>query len=246
MKVVIPMAGRGSRFSSEGYATPKPLIEVLGKPMIAWALESYRDIAYSEMIFVALREHEEAFQLSTLLPELAGHPVTLILLDDVTEGQLCTVLAAKSSIDCAEDVLVGNADSLIYSEIGDEIINRRPECRGIISVINLPGERWSFAKTDESGRVVQVAEKMRISDHCSTGLYYFSSGHELVTIGEAMVREQEKTHGEYYVIPVYQKLIDKGLRVDISLAHEMWDMGTPQSLANFQKHVASQFTQIDA
>ncbi len=52
------------------------------------------------------------------------------------------------------------------------------------------------------------------------------------------VRNGEKTRGEYFVISVYQKYIQRGWRVGICPATEMWDMGTPEALAQFESHLA--------
>jgi UDP-N-acetylglucosamine diphosphorylase / glucose-1-phosphate thymidylyltransferase / UDP-N-acetylgalactosamine diphosphorylase / glucosamine-1-phosphate N-acetyltransferase / galactosamine-1-phosphate N-acetyltransferase len=87
------------------------------------------------------------------------------------------------------------------------------------------------------GRVLEVAEKVRISDHASTGLYYFASGRELLTVADEMIAKQEMTNGEYYVIPVYQKYIQRGWRVQIAIASEMHDMGTPEALAAFEVYL---------
>ncbi|MCC6972924.1 MAG: glycosyltransferase family 2 protein [Anaerolineae bacterium] len=236
MIVVVPMAGRGSRFADKGVTTPKPLIPVLGKPMVAWALRSLEGVAYSRLIFVALREHEEHFGVAALLKELTKGKAEVMLIDQVTEGQLATVLVAREVINHEEGILVASSDTYIDSAIGRDIQTCPPECRGLISVTNMPGERWSFARVDEHGNVVEVAEKVRISDHASTGLYYFSSGRELVAVGESMIRASEKTRGEYYVIPVYQKLIARGGLVRLSHAKRMWDMGTPEALAEFERH----------
>ena len=98
----------------------------------------------------------------------------------------------------------------------------------------MPGDRWSFARTGASGAVVEVAEKVRISNHASTGLYYFSSGREFVTAAQTIVSKQQQIRGEYYVMPVYQEYIDRGWEVRLSQADEMWDMGTPDALRQFQ------------
>ncbi|MDW8465870.1 MAG: glycosyltransferase family 2 protein [Chloroherpetonaceae bacterium] len=230
MKIVVPMAGRGSRFLNAGETTPKPLIAVRGKPMLYWAMKSVEGVDYSQLIFIALREHDERYGVTTMLKTLYGKNAEIILLDEVTEGQLCTVLSAEDALDSPEDVLVMSADTFVKSKIGKHIAERRDDCAGIISVANLPGDRWSFAKVDETGRVVEVAEKQRISDYASTGLYYFSDGKEFVKEAKTMIANKEKTCGEYYVIPVYQKLIAKGRRVEISLADKVYDMGTPEAL----------------
>lgn len=236
MKVVLPMAGRGSRFSGSTFKTPKPLIPILGKPMFTWALESLKNIPYSELIVVALKEHEEKFHLKKEIAQYASSPFQLVLLEDVTEGQLCTVLASKEYINSEEDILVISSDTIVVSDLGIHIHNKPKDTKGIISVANMPGDSWSFARTNESGWVDMVTEKVRISNHASTGLYYFSNGREFVSIAEEMILNKEKTKGEFYVIPVYQKFITKGWRVEISEATEMWDMGTPESLDLFFKN----------
>lgn len=230
MKVIVPMAGRGSRFKNVGEMTPKPLIPVLGKPMLYWALKSIDGIEYSQLVFIALKEHEVNFGLKTLLHELYGNNVTLILIDEVTEGQLCTVLAAEEHLNSSEDILITSSDTFVKSKIGEHISRKADDCAGLISVANLPGDRWSFAKVDETGRVTEVAEKRRISNYASTGLYYFANGYDFLTEAKKIIENKEKTQGEYYVIPVYQKLIERGLKIEISLADEVYDMGTPESL----------------
>lgn len=235
MNVVVPMAGRGARFADQGVQTPKPLIEVRGRPMVAWALDGLGELVSSarRVVFVVLREHDERYGLREMLPRLAGPATEVVVIDGVTEGQLATVMAAQALLDPDDDLLVASCDTYVVSPLAREIAARRPECRGIISVADMPGDRWSFARTDETGRVVQVAEKERISDHASTGLYYFSSAGELMDTAREMFAREEKTRGEYYVIPVYQKYIERGWRVDVSVATEMHDMGTPDALQAF-------------
>ncbi len=242
MKIVIPMAGRGSRFADRGYETPKPLIGIAGQPMLFWALENLLAMDFSDLVFVVLQEHEAMFQVRSLIGvhlkgALPENRIHVVCIPDVTEGQLCTVLAAKHLIDSEEPLLIAASDTYIISGLQADIDARPADCAGIISVIDLPGEQWSFARTDAGGRVVQVAEKERISDHASSGLYYFSRGSDLVSFGEEMVRDQERTRGEFFVIPVYQKMIDAGRKVLLSHAEEMWDMGTPEAKTAFEAYL---------
>lgn len=236
MKIIVPMAGRGARLSATS-ELPKPLIPIAGKPMIAWALDSIRHIPHTKMVFIALAEHEERFGIKNILKDILGFSPTVVFLDDVTDGQLCTVLAARDFLDSEEDVLIASADTYVLSDLQNDIANRSHQCCGIISVADLPGDRWSFARTDESGTVIEVAEKVRISDYASTGLYYFSNSKQLVEVADEMIHNKEMTRGEYYVIPVYQKYIEHGWKVTISIAQEMWDMGTPEALKKFKEFI---------
>lgn len=233
MNIVVPLAGRGKRFADQGFVKPKPLINVSGKPMLFWALKSLENISYSRIIFVALKEHEVEFNVSKVISQSFSGSFELILLDNVTEGQLCTVLEARRWINVEEGLLIASADTYVVSNIAQEITSLPGNYHGLISVANMPGDRWSFARTDETGQVIEVAEKVRISDNASTGLYFFSNGKEFVSIADEMIQNQEKTRGEYYVIPVYQKYIQLGWSIGLSRAQEMHDLGTPEALNKF-------------
>jgi UDP-N-acetylglucosamine diphosphorylase / glucose-1-phosphate thymidylyltransferase / UDP-N-acetylgalactosamine diphosphorylase / glucosamine-1-phosphate N-acetyltransferase / galactosamine-1-phosphate N-acetyltransferase len=239
MIVIMAMAGRGKRFADKGFETPKPLIKVNGKPMFLWAVKSLENVNYSKIIFIALKEHEQNYNLKKLIEENINSDFELILLDDVTEGQLVTVLKAERFLDTDEDMMVCASDSYIKSEIQNDIKKYKDISSGIISVINLPGTHWSFAKMNNDGWVEQVAEKDRISDNASTGIYYFSNAGEFKKYGTEIVQNKETTKGEYYVIPVYQKMINDGKKIAISVAEEMWDMGTPDSKQNFEQYLNS-------
>jgi NDP-sugar pyrophosphorylase family protein len=233
MKVVVPMAGRGSRFANSSFSRPKPFIDVLGKPMFTWAIESLNGMDYSEIIFIALQEHETEFGLLEMIKKYVKEQFQLVLIDEVTEGQLCTVLAAKSIINTDESLLVISSDTLIEGGLMSDLPSALEDVDGIISVLNLPGEQWSFAKVDSYGKVIEVAEKTRISDLASTGMYYFKSGAKLVEEADRLISNNERTRGEFYIMPIYQKLIDSGFNIRIAKAKNMWDMGTPEALAQF-------------
>jgi NDP-sugar pyrophosphorylase family protein len=143
MLLVIPMAGRGSRYANVGYQTPKPLIEVNGKPMLYHAFQSVKNVPYRKVVFIALREHEEQYGVRKIVEEQLTTNFELILLDEVTEGQLCTVLKAAHLFKANEGLLIAASDSYIESDIANELSQN--DADGLISVCNLPGEHWSLS-----------------------------------------------------------------------------------------------------
>lgn len=240
MKIVVPMAGRGSRFASASSDVPKPLVEVAGQPMIRWALESLRGIEATEIIFVVLEEHARRYGLEASASDWTGDRRTYVVtVPEVTQGQLSSVLAARERFEDGEAVLVASCDTYVRSGIGADIAHRSPECRGLISVAEAEGDHWSFAHVDPSGWVDEVAEKRRISSLASTGLYYFSDSTEFLTVADEMIARDERTRGEFYVIPVYQHFIARGWKVGVSLADEVADLGTPEGATTFAAEVAS-------
>lgn len=234
MLVVVPMAGRGSRFKNQGVETPKPFIPVNGVPMIIRALESLRGLPVSRIVFIGLEEHREAYQVESLLQGYEGWVTSFVWLKEVTEGQLCTVLEAREYFEPGLDVLISASDTFIKSNIAEDIQKCVDQYSGLISVARMEGDRWSFARTDDLGNVIEVAEKVRISEWASTGLYYFSDSKDLEKYGQGIIEAKERTKEEYYVIPVYQKMIRDGKKFRISVAEKMWDMGTPEAKVEFE------------
>ena len=235
MLLVIPMAGRGSRYANVGYQTPKPLIEVNGKPMLYHAFQSVKNVPYRKVVFIALREHEEQYGVRKMIEEQLTPHFELILLDEVTEGQLCTVLKAAHLFTPNEGLLIAASDSYIESDLASELSQNDTD--GLISVCNLPGEQWSFAKVDANAQVIEVAEKTRISDFASTGIYYFKEAKKFEQLAEELITNKETTKGEYYIMPVYNKMIELGATIKLSHAKAMWDMGTPEAKLKFEQHL---------
>ena len=89
MQIIIPMAGRGTRFLEVGYTMPKPLIEVNGIPMIQLIVENLN--ISGKYIFVCRNEHYQNYGLKKLLEDISPQ-CEIILTDNVTEGAAATVL----------------------------------------------------------------------------------------------------------------------------------------------------------
>src|SRR5437870_4594763 len=113
LQIVIPMAGRGSRFAHAGYTTPKPLISVGGRPMIEWVIENIRPSRPHKLTFLCLAEHltryaEVPAELRRLCPGCNILPV-----EAVTEGAACTVLLARDIINSDDPLMIANSDQIV-------------------------------------------------------------------------------------------------------------------------------------
>jgi len=231
MKVLVPMAGAGSRFAKAGYTFPKPLIEVNGKPMIQTVVENLNIDA--EHIFVVQKEHYEKYHLKALL-ELVSPGCKVVQVDGMTEGAACTALLAKEFIDNDEPLLFANSDQFVewdsnefmYSMMADGVDG------GILS-FTATHPKWSFAKLDESGYVSEVAEKNPISDIATVGIYYWAHGADFVKYAEQMIDEDRRVNNEFYVCPVFNEAIQDGKKIKTFQIEKMWGLGTPEDLKNF-------------
>lgn len=239
MKIVIPLVGRGSKFTTAGYKEPKPLIMIKGKPMIKWATDALpKEFLQSEgkLIFIIYRDGVNDTALDERLRNLFGSRITIIVSDKITEGAVCTVLLAKELIDNDEELIIYNGDQSFNGSIGEIIKNKDLCIRGIIPVFRATHQKWSYVLLDDNGYVVRTAEKEPISNFATVGLYYFSRGKDFVWAAEEMIKKNLRVHGEFYVCPTYNELIQRGDKIIAPEVKEMWSLGTPEDVDHFNKY----------
>lgn len=235
LEIVIPMAGMGTRFLEAGYTEPKPFIPVFDKPMIQWVIENVRPKTMPCRFHFICSEGQLTAGLFDRLKQWApGSSVTVV--PDTTQGAACTVMLARGVVDPNHPLLLANSDQWVNHDIDrfiDDAIENQAD--GSILTFRDSNPKWSFAKTDERGRVVEVAEKKPISDQATVGIYYFSKAQHFFSAAQNMIRNDKRTRGEFYVCPVYNELIADGktIRSFEIPASSMHGLGTPQDLKDF-------------
>lgn len=233
LNVLIPMAGAGSRFAAKGYTFPKPLIEVMGKPMIQFVVENLNIEA--NYIYIVQKAHYEKYNLKYLL-NLITPGCKIVQVDGLTEGAACTTLLAKEYIDNENPLVIANSDQYVewnankvmYSFAADGI-------DGGILTFKATHPKWSYASVNDQGFVKEVAEKKVISDNATVGIYYWKKGSDYVKYAEQMIANNTRTNGEFYVCPVFNEAINDGKKIKIKQIDRMWGIGTPEDLDTFLK-----------
>lgn len=230
-KILIPMAGAGSRFAQAGYTFPKPLIEVNGKPMIQVVVENLNIDA--EFIYIVRKEHYDKYNLKYLLNLLTPN-CKIVQINYLTEGAACTTLLAKEFINNDNHLLIANSDQFLewdsnrfYYSVEDSGVDG-----GILTFYNTH-PKWSYVKLDENGYVTDVAEKKPISTDATVGIYYWNKGSEYVKYAEQMISKNIRVNNEFYVAPIYNEAFLDNKRVKIYPIDKMWGLGTPEDLNYF-------------
>lgn len=235
LNIVIPMAGRGSRFSDAGYTDPKPLIPVGGQPMIKRVIDNLTPSRPHRFIFICQREHVGAYGLRERLA-LWAPGSQIVELDGITEGAACTVLAARDKISDGP-LMIANSDQYVDIDINDYLAVMDNELDGLIMTMTANDPKWSFAALDEFNNVVRVVEKEVISNEATVGIYNFSDGRDFLNAADRMIRDGKRVNGEYYVAPTYNELIAEGAKVrTFNIGSEgkgMYGLGTPADLKLF-------------
>jgi HAD superfamily hydrolase (TIGR01509 family) len=231
LNVLIPMAGAGSRFEQAGYTFPKPLIEVKGKPMIQVVIENLNiDANY---IYLVQKSHREKYNLDTLL-NLITPGCKIVEVNGVTEGSAVTTLLAKEYINNDSPLLMANSDQFVEWD-SNEFMYKMQEtgADGGILTFTATHPKWSFAKVDEYGHVIEVAEKNPISDIATVGIYYWAKGSDYVNSAEQMISKNIRTNNEFYICPTFNEAIANGKHIKIFHIDKMWGLGTPEDLRYF-------------
>jgi dTDP-glucose pyrophosphorylase len=228
MHVLIPMAGAGSRFEKAGYTFPKPLIEVLGKPMIQRVVENLN--IEGEYVFLTLQKHIDTYNLGSFFKLITSTHV-LIPVDEIQQGAAVTTLLAKSCINDASPLIIANSDQLVEWDSTDfmhRMLHSNADA-GIV-VFNATHPKYSFAKVEEDDSVSEVAEKNPISDTATVGIYYWKHGSDYVKYAEQMISKDIRTNNEFYVCPVFNEAIQDGKKVMAYKVSTMHGLGTPEDL----------------
>lgn len=232
------MAGAGSRFAKAGFADPKPLIPVFGKPMIQLVIDNLRPACEHRFIFICQQSHVQEYGLRDKLAKFAPSS-QLIEIDGLTEGAACTVLKAEALIDSADPLMIANSDQYVDTDINRYLsIESDQGLDGLIMTMKASHPKWSFAATDAAGFVTLVAEKDPISDDATVGIYNFAKGSDFVKAAKQMIHKDLRVNGEFYVAPVYNEMIAQGSKIGIAnigddQGNGMFGIGTPEDLKLF-------------
>lgn len=237
LTIIITMAGLGSRFRKAGYDCPKYMIEAKGKTLFEWSIDSLLDyLPHVNKVIFVVREEDDSHDFILEKCRLYNiSNVQIIELQKLTDGQATTCLIAAKECNSNDSIMVYNIDTYVepfelkYSEIcGD----------GYLPCFHAEGDHWSFVRL-ENNKVAEIAEKVRISDICTLGAYYFSSANLYEKMyDDYYLNNSDKLNSsktEKYIAPIYNYMVKKGMDVKISIIdrRKVHVLGTPEELNLF-------------
>jgi len=230
LRVVIPMAGAGSRFAREGFYVPKPFLRLPEGPMweaVVRNLVPPSVRSRTEVHVVVQGVHAEHLQHTSI----DGVPVHVHVVPALTEGPACTVLTLRAALDDDVPLLVGNSDQLMEwdAEAFFRLL-RHPSYDGAVSTFYHPcpdDVKWSYARAGADGTMAQIVEKRYIGPDASTGIYGWARSRDFVRAADDMIAADDRTNGEFYVAATYNHAIARGLRFRLHNVTRLWGLGVP-------------------
>ncbi len=225
------MAGLGSRFSKEGYQTPKPLIKIHQSTMIELALESLN--IEGNYIFIIRPELNIKALKKAIKNKISDFE--FVITEKVTEGPASSVLLSLNKLKKEDELVVANCDQIMEWDSSLFLKSAR-KYDGTIVTYYSDTPKNSYAKLDKFNNVSEIKEKEVISNISLNGIHYWKKATFFIDSANEMISQKDRApNGEFYVGPTYNYMISKGLSVGIHHIpnQQHHAVGTPSDLEKY-------------
>ncbi len=232
MKVVIPLAGKGTRLRPLTHTTPKPLLRVAGKAVLDYVIEDVLErLDVESLIFITghLKEQVEAHVRSS-------YDIPSVFVEQkIQDGTAGAVKLAQPYVD--GPLLVIFVDTLFDADLS--VISEHTEADGFIWAKEVEDyQRFGVILTDTDGCMRQIIEKPSepISRLANIGLYYVRD-HRRLFEGIDVTLAADPLLGEYFLTDALQYMIDQGSRIRVLEVEGWYDCGKPETLLATNQHL---------
>ena len=224
MKVIIPLAGKGTRLRPHTHVTPKPMLRIAGKPVMDYVLDDVKKLGdVEQVIYITghLKEKVEAHARDDI-----GLPAIFVE-QQVQDGTAGAVNLARPYVD--QPVLIIFVDTIFDADLS---IIHDADVDGIIWTKEVEDyQRFGVVVTDADGNRTRIVEKPKepISKRANIGLYYIRNW-KLLYEGIDHVLAQPPNKGEYYLTDAFQYMIDRGAKIRVVDVEGWYDAGQLETL----------------
>lgn len=228
LHLIMPMAGRGSRFFEDGFVAPKPLIEINGKPFFYWATQSVaKFVDLADITFVVLAEHIRDFDIAAKIK--AYYPAArMVALDAVTEGAAITCQKGAQGLPAGEPLLFNDCDHLFLCERFYDFCRQGNFAAGPDgALLTFASDRpaYSYLQYGDDGFVCRTVEKQVVSHDAICGAYYFKNKAVYDTACAAYLKNC--AYKEFFVSGIYNEMAAAGQKVSGFATDLHLPFGTP-------------------
>jgi glucose-1-phosphate thymidylyltransferase len=224
MKVIIPLAGKGTRLRPHTHITPKPMMKVAGKPVMSYILDDLKKLGTVEQIIYItghLKEKVEEFARASTDIE------SVFVEQKIQDGTAGAIALARDYVD--QPVLIIFVDTIFDADL---TAVKTIDADGIIWVKEVEDyQRFGVVVTDKDGNMTQIIEKPKtpISKRANIGLYYIRNW-KLLFEGIDHVLKSPKNMGEYFLTDAFQYMIEKGAKIKVIDVEGWYDAGKIETM----------------
>lgn len=234
MKAIIPLAGKGTRLRPHTHLTPKPLLQVGGRPVMSYILDDLLELGVQEVVFVigylgdVIRDY-----IAEQYPQIEAHYVV----QAVQDGTAGAIKLAEPWAD--EDLLILFVDTLFDADLN--LVKRLgPEYSGVIWAKEVEDyQRFGVIITGDGGTMEKIVEKPKepVSKLANIGLYYIRDFGLLFEGIHHTIKAPKGPTGEYYLTDAFQYMVDHGAKLLVAPVEGWYDCGKPETLLETNHHL---------
>jgi glucose-1-phosphate thymidylyltransferase len=229
MKVIIPLAGKGTRLRPHTHVTPKPMLKIAGKPVIDYVMEDLERLGEVEQVIYItghLKDKVEEYARSRF-------PFDAVFIEQrVQDGTAGAVSLARNYID--QPLFIIFVDTIFDTDLS---VVKHTDADGIIWVKTVDDyQRFGVVVSDHDGNMKRIVEKPStpVSRRANIGLYYIKNW-KLLFEGIDWTLEQPKNKGEYYLTDAFQYMIDHGAKIKVIDVEGWYDAGERGTLIEMNR-----------
>jgi glucose-1-phosphate thymidylyltransferase len=236
MKVIIPVAGVGSRLKPHTNTTPKPLMEVAGKPMVNYVIDDVLKLNPTEIIFiVGYKKESIILHIKNNYPNINSQFVE----QTIRNGDGAAVRLGLKDINKEEELYIVIGDTLIDFDLKKSLEKEKNTDSVIFAMKVLTPENYGVLNVNDNGEIYEVEEKPKKakSNLAIIGSYYFKSLLEVKKILNEIYDKNETEKGEFRLVQVIKKYIEnKNKTIKFSQVKEWFDCGRVEVLLDANKY----------
>lgn len=235
INLLVPINGLGKRFSEDGYLLPKPLIHVLGKPMIFWLFDNL-NLSKVDKVIIPYAANLDEYDFQNLLRQRYNVEFVFYPLTYPTKGAAETVLIGLQNLELQVDnnpIMIMDCDTFYIDDVVTKFVNAPIKNTIFYFTDTQTNPLYSYIELSSDSLVKEIAEKEKISDYANCGIYCFESKKLLINYCELLLDKNIKQKNEFYISGVYNLMLQKNIKISAVEVHNFNCLGTPLQLRMF-------------
>jgi glucose-1-phosphate thymidylyltransferase len=231
VKIIVPLAGKGTRLLPLTKRVPKPLVHVAGRPVMDYVMDTVAGFDVEELIVITghLKEDVERYIRT-------HYPIPARFVEQQTlDGTAGAINLARPWVD--GPVLIIFVDTLFDADLS---LIRTSDADGILWAKEVEDyQRFGVIVTDEHGYMRQIVEKPEtpVSRLANIGLYYVRDWRTLFDGIAQVLAGAAGKGGEYYLTDAFQYMVDHGRRLLAASVTGWYDCGKVDTLLETNAHL---------
>ena len=225
MNIIIPLGGNGKRFSDNGYTRPKPLIKVLGKEIIFWLLDSLK-LQDSDNVYIPYNEYLDGFQFDEVVN--SSYPNVKLTSLPPTNGPSETIKLCINHFNIKGKIVLLDGDTWYGEDVLSKIRQNNNNLTTYFKSTTLE-PLFSYIKLNNN-KIVDIKEKVKISDNANSGCYVFKSSEQVLEYIDRIEKNSEK-----FTSDIIKEMLKDGIHFSSDEVKDFHVLGTPQQIIEFAK-----------